>query len=253
MPQVSVKGAMIHYECSERNSLPVILIHGAGGSGQRWAAQLTGLRGQANVIAPDLPGHGESGGDLLTDIQGMADFVKDFTEALGADKFILAGHSMGGAIVQEFALRYPGKAAGLILIGTGARLKVGQTVLEGFAAGKLPFKDVNHLYGSCFPEAGKAEEMQELLKVPLQTLAADFQACNTFNHLEDVEKIQIPCLILVGDEDVMTPAKYSEYLASKLADARMHVVRTAGHTCMQEKPEEVNAEILGFLAGFQEC
>lgn len=247
MPYVSVKGVNTFYACTNGNSLPALLIHGAGGSSQHWSEQLLGLQNQENLIAIDLPGHGNSGGSLLSDIAAMAEFINDFTQALALETFILAGHSMGGAIVQEFALRYPEKVKGLILIGTGARLRVSQAILDTFASGRMPFKDVNHLYGSATSEDQKAKEIIGLLEISPNVFWTDFQACNTFDRLKDVENIKVPSLILVGDEDVMTPEKYSQFLASKLSNSRLRIIKAAGHMCMQEKANEVNEEIRSFL------
>lgn len=247
MPYVSVKGTNIFYSSTNGNSLPIILIHGAGGSSQRWSEQLLGLQNQENLIALDLPGHGNSGGNLLSDIAAMAEFINDFTQALALETFILAGHSMGGAIAQEFTLRYPEKVKGLILVGTGARLRVSQAILDTFASGRMPFKDVNHLYGSVTPDDQKAKELRELQKIPPEVFWADFQACNTFDRIAEVEKIKVPSLILVGEEDVMTPVKYSRFLASKLPNAHLKIIKAAGHMCMQEKANEVTEEIRSFL------
>ncbi|AFM40107.1 putative hydrolase or acyltransferase of alpha/beta superfamily [Desulfosporosinus acidiphilus SJ4] len=247
MPYVSVGGIDIFFERSDGDSLPLIFIHGAGGSSQRWAKQLSGLQNQLTMIAVDLPGHGNSGGNLLSDIPAMAEFLNQFVRALAVEKFFLAGHSMGGAIAQEFTLRYPNKVEGLILIGTGARLKVGQTILDAFAIGQLPFKDVNHLYGSSISEEQKTKELRELQKIPTKVLGADFQACSMFDRINDVEKIKVPALILVGEEDVMTPVKYSRFLTEKLPDSNLRMIEAAGHMCMEEKATEVNEALLYFF------
>jgi pimeloyl-ACP methyl ester carboxylesterase len=199
------------------------------------------------MIAPDLPGHGKSDGDLFPEISLMVQFINDFIEALALEEFILVGHSMGGAIAQEYALNYPNKLKGLILIGTGARLKVGRSILDSFASGQFPFENVNHLYGSATSNDRKAKEMRELKEISTKVFWTDFQACNTFDRVADVEKIQVPCLILVGDEDVMTPIKYSQFLAERLTNAELRIIKGAGHMCMEEKAEEVNEEIRNFL------
>ncbi|WP_088188235.1 alpha/beta hydrolase [Desulfosporosinus sp. FKA] len=247
MPYASVKGINIFYESTGGDFLPLVVIHGAGGSSQSWSKQISGLQEQGNLIALDLPGHGKSGGSLLADIPSMADFLNDFVQTLGIEKFFLAGHSMGGAIAQEFTLRYPRKVTGLILLGTGARLRVGQGILDAAALGMFPFKNVDHLYGSATSDEEKAKEMKELQKIPANVFWADFQACNTFNRIDDAEKIQVSTLIVVGEEDVMTPVKYSRFLADKLPNTNLRIIKGAGHMCMQEKAAEVNEIIWNFL------
>ncbi len=247
MPYVTFKGINIYYESTIGNSLPIVLVHGAGGSSQVWSEQLSSFDGQVNSWAMDLPGHGKSEGSLLSSVLDMAEFINDFIEELSLGKFVLVGHSMGGAIAQEFALHYPEKLMGLILIGSGARLKVNPKIIGALAAGQLPFKDVHHLYGSSTPGHKQEEAMREMNKISPAVYLADFEACNQFDRVLSVEDIKVPSLIIVGDEDVMTPLKYSEFLRSKLPNSHLNIIKGAGHMCMLEKPTEVNAEIGGFL------
>lgn len=247
MPYVTVKGINIYYESTMGNSLPIILVHGAGGSSQRWSEQLSIFDSQYSSWAMDLPGHGKSEGSLLSNIKDMAEFIDDFIGALFLGKFVLVGHSMGGAIAQEFSLQYPEKLSGLILIGTGARLKVSREILGTLAAGQMPFKDVNHLYGSSTPDNKREEAMREMNELSPAVYWADFEACNKFDRVLSVEKIKVPSLIIVGDEDVMTPVKYSQFLSSNLLNSQLRIIKGAGHMCMLEKPTEVTEEIINFI------
>ena len=247
MPYVTVKCINIYYESTIGNSLPIVLVHGAGGSSQRWSEQLSIFDSQYNSWVMDLPGHGKSEGSLLSNIKDMAEFIDDFSGALFLGKFVLVGHSMGGAIAQEFALQYPEKLSGLILIGTGARLKVSREILGTLAAGQMPFKDVNHLYGSSTPDNKREEAMREMNELSPAVYWADFEACNKFDRVLSVEKIKVPSLIIVGDEDVMTPMKYSQFLSSNLLNSQLRIIKGAGHMCMLEKPTEVTEEIKNFI------
>lgn len=247
MPFITVKGINIYYESTTGNSMPIVFVHGAGGSSQRWSEQRSIFANQYNSWAMDLAGHGKSEGSLLSSIKDMADFIDDFIGALCLEKFVMVGHSMGGAIAQEYALQYPEKIQGLILIGTGARLKVSQEILDTFAAGRMPFKDVNHLYGSSTPDIKKEEALREMYEIPTVVYWADFGACNTFDRIQSVEKIQVPSLIIVGDEDRMTPVNYSQFLRSKLINSQLRIIKGAGHMCMLEKPTEITEEIEKFI------
>lgn len=251
MPYVTVKGVNIYYERTIGNSLPIVLVHGAGGSSQRWSEQLSIFDSQYNSWAMDLPGHGKSEGSLLSIIKDMAEFIDDFIGALSLGKFVLVGHSMGGAIAQEFTLQYPEKLRGLILIGTGARLKVSREILDTLAAGQMPFKDANHLYGSSTPENKREEAMREMNELSPAVYLADFEACNKFDRVLSVEKIKVLSLIIVGDEDVMTPLKYSQFLSSNLFNSQLKIIKGAGHMCMQEKSTEVTEEIENFIGNLE--
>lgn len=247
MPYIIVEGIDIYYESTMGDSLPIIFVHGAGGSCQRWSEQLSIFKGKYNSWAMDLPGHGKSEGNLLSSIMDMTAFINDFVQALFLNKFILIGHSMGGAIAQEFSLQYPEKLEGLILIGTGARLKVSREIIEMLAIGKMPFKDVNHLYGSSTPSNQREAEMREINELSPAVYRADFEACNKFNRVLSVEKIEVPSLIIVGDEDVMTPVKYSQFLRDNLPKSQLRIIKGAGHMCMLEKPTEVTQKIGDFI------
>ena len=134
MPTIIVTGEKLHYqfrhEIRQADGPPLVLVHGAGGNLMHWPGELRRLPGHT-VYALDLPGHGKSGGAGRAEIGAYAEVVRGFAEALGLVPFVLAGHSMGGAIALEFALRYPARLAGLILVGTGARLRVAPEILAG--------------------------------------------------------------------------------------------------------------------------
>lgn len=248
MLHVTVAGADIFYEEVGSGQPAVVFLHGAGGSSRHWFEQQAALNGFCRTIAVDLPGHGASGGQLLSTVGEFAKFVADFTSALSLDEFVLAGHSLGGAIALEFALQFPKRLKGLILIGTGARLKVNPDTLAALAKGQKPFRNAKHLY-SASASAGVLEEaFLEIDSIPTDVYLADFKACNTFNRMEDVQRIKIPSLIVVGSEDKMTPVKYSEYLNAQLNNSELTIVEYAGHRCMSERSEQVNGVLRDFLA-----
>jgi pimeloyl-ACP methyl ester carboxylesterase len=90
--------------------------------------------------------------------------------------------------------------------------------------------------------------LKHLLKELPEVVLADFRACDDFDRMDDISEIKKPALVLCGSEDSMTPTKYSQYLAEKLPRATLRIVDKAGHMAMVEKPFEVNASILKFLA-----
>jgi pimeloyl-ACP methyl ester carboxylesterase len=188
------------------------------------------------VYALDLPGHGRSGGQGRTEIAAYAEVVREFADALKLPAFVLGGHSMGGAIALEFALRYGGRLAGLILVGTGASLRVAPEILTGI---QNDIEGTTALlaewaHGVRFDPNLQRIYLRRLREIDPQVLAGDFLACDAFDRRADVTAITAPALILCGDADRMTPVKYSQFLAEHIAGAQLVIVPGAGHMAMLE-------------------
>ncbi len=247
MPYVSVDGNQIHYYHAGVGEPAVVFVHGAGGSGRVWHSQLSALENRCRAIAIDMPGHGRSEGDPLSSVREQAGFIARFLDALGLEKPVLAGHSMGGAICQEFALGFPSRLQGLVLISTGARLRVNPQIIQALEQGEFPFADASHLISPSAQPALADVAWQEMRTTALPALLADFQACDQFDRVNDIAQIRVPVQIIAADEDAMTPLKYSRYLQQGIPGSHLAVITGAGHMGMVEKPAEVNQVILDFL------
>lgn len=251
MPFVQVLGKKIHYvgDVGVEGDAPLLFVHGAGGTHENWLNQLRGLSGRYPALAVDLPGHGRSEGDGFRSIEAYRDFVKEFLDALGLRQAVLVGHSMGGAIALSFALLYPTRLAALVLVGTGARLKVHPRVFEALRGDR---NEAAHLLvGWAYAENAPPELIRQgeakWLEASPAVVEGDFLACNAFDLMDEVEKIRLPTLILCGAEDRLTPVKYAEYLHQKIRDSRLLLVPGAGHMVMIERPEEMNRALDAFL------
>jgi pimeloyl-ACP methyl ester carboxylesterase len=239
MPTSIIDGEKLHYQ-HHRSALqpktpPLVLVHGAGGNLMHWPGELRRLPDH-EVYALDLPGHGRSDGPGRTEIGAYTEAVREFADALKLPAFVLGGHSMGGAIALEFALRCGGRLAGLILAGTGARLRVAPQILTGiqndiegttallaeWAHGVRLDPNLQRIY------------LRRLREVDPQVLANDFLACDAFDRRADVAAITVPALILCGAADRMTPVKYSQFLATQMPSARLIILPGAGHMAMLE-------------------
>ena len=252
MPRVSIDDQPLYYRLSANDLTnrrpPLLLIHGAGGTHMHWPAALRRLP-DWNVYALDLPGHGKSAGPGCDSIGAYCDVVYSFVQASGLERVILAGHSMGGAIVQEFALHYPGRLAGIVLVGTGARLRVAPAILEGirsdFPATARTIADWVHDKNT--PEQLKRLYLRSVMENDPQIMYGDFYACDQFDRRADVGRIETPALVVCGSNDVMTPPKFSESLAQTLPHARLALIPNAGHMVALEAPEAVTAALVDFL------
>jgi len=253
MPTLILNNEKLHYQLHHGvprpAGPPLVLIHGAGGSLMHWPGELRRLPART-VYALDLPGHGKSTGQGRADIGAYAEVVRGLAEALALLPFVMAGHSMGGAIAQEFALRYPARLAGLILVGTGAKLRVAPQILTGILN---DFNGTAELLAQ-WTHAGQVDPnllrlyIRRLREVRPQVIHDDFAACDAFDRRPDVGRIATPTLILCGDADRMTPVKFSQWLHEQIASSQLVVVPGAGHMVMLEQPTAVAGVVDRFMA-----
>ena len=202
-------------------------------------------------IALDLPGRGKSTGPGLRDIFFYSRVIESFIQARGLHGPVPAGHSMGGGIALTCGLEFPEKPGGIALIGSGARLRALPSVLEGVRT-RFP-SGVDEIIGYSFsPQAPPdlvAEARRKLLACPPEVVHGDFSACNAFDQMDRVDKVRLPALIACGEEDKLTPPKYSAYFAERIPGASLCLVPGAGHMVMLEKPGEVGEAVWNFLRG----
>ncbi len=183
MPFVTVGETSVFYTVSGRRGPAVVLIHGAGGSHLHWPAGMRRLPGAA-VYAVDLPGHGRSGGEGRTRIEDYAADILGFMDGVGIGRGVLVGHSMGGAIAQMTALLAPDRVAGLVLVGTGAKLRVAPALLEGILQdypGVLGLM-AEWAWGPGADPALVARGRQMMARVPSRVVWGDFAACDGANR-----------------------------------------------------------------------
>lgn len=230
---------------------PLVLVHGAGGSAEHWAPQLEGLAPASRILAVDLPGHGPPGGAGETSVDAYAGWLDAFATALGLERVVLGGHSLGGAIALGAALAAPGWLRGLVLVGTGARLRVLPRLLELLEARPPEGQDL--VLGLCRAAGTPPERLEAVGRAlratpPLVTLG-DFLACDRFDVRDRLAAIRVPTLVVAGAEDRLTPPRYGQFLAETIPGARLVEVAGAGHFPQLEQPDRVNAAIREFLAG----
>ena len=229
--------------------MKLIFIHGAGSSSLAFYYQLQHFR---NSKALDLPGHPTR--QPCPSIESYLEWVRGFTAARRYKDMVLCGHSMGGAISMLYALRYPEEVRGIILVGTGARLRVHPDYLQlcrdpgdnnaqwlenqmGYYPGVAP--DICQALRQRSAEIGPAVELNDLL------------ACDRFDVMEQIQEVQVPALVLCGAEDTMTPVKYADYLADRIPGAQKSIIPEATHFVQLQQYKQVNARIEEFLASIK--
>ena len=235
-------------------SLPsVVLLHGAGMDHTAWALQDRWFAHNGfSLLAPDLPGHGRSTGEPLKTIAELADWTAALIAAAGATRARLIGHSMGSLIALETAARHPDKVTALVLVATSAKMAVGPDLLKAAEANDHDAIDMVSIWGlgqaaelgNCLAPGlwmhGGAQRLLETSKPGV--LFADLAACNAYdNALTAAAKVGVPATVVIGERDMMTPAKAGRALADALPGSRTVVLKGAGHMMMSERPDEVLA------------
>src|SRR5579864_3025980 len=237
-------------------SLPAaVLLHGAGFDHSVWALHSRWFAHHGfGVLAPDLPGHGRSGGKPLPTIAEMADWTAALLDAAGAGPAKLIGHSMGSLIALETAARHPDKVSGLSLIGTAATMTVGPDLLKAAEADDHSAIDMVSIWGLGFKAElggslapglwmhGGAQSVLQHCKPGV--LFSDLAACNAYqNALVAAAGVTVPTTLILGERDMMTPAKAGKTLAAAFPNARTVVLAGAGHMMMVEQPDELLAAL----------
>lgn len=237
----------------------LVLIHGAGDSLAVWGRQVDYFSKRHRVLAVDLPGHGarlsEPGLDRH---EKNAQEVCRIMDQQDLTRAVVAGHSMGGAVALTMALEHPHRLQGLVLVATGARMKMRPDFLEHARQAAEAFGHQVPSSTHSIPleqmvrpdtPASVVEWLQQRIgKASAQATYADFQANNNFDVMARLSEIQVPTLVVSGSDDRMAPSKFAEFLASNIPGARLEVLTPSGHYPMVEQAERFHQVLEEFLA-----
>jgi pimeloyl-ACP methyl ester carboxylesterase len=260
---------------AEAGEGPVLmLIHGLGGSFENWQEVIEPLARSYTVIAPDLPGHGDSassGGDYS--LGALAASLRDLLLALGHPRATLVGHSLGGGIAMQFCYQFPEIVERLVLVSSGglgpevspvlraaalpgadlfiaATAGVGQRVASALgrgvsALGLRPNADVAEIlrgYGSLADPKRRAAFLATVRAV----IGTDGQRVNASDRLYLAEAI--PVLIVWGARDPIIPAHHGEQAHRQIPSSRLEVFEDVGHLPQIEAPLRFLVTLEEFLA-----
>jgi len=197
----------------------------------------------------DLPGHGDAESKGEDSVEAYAAHLLYLIRSLPGEVFCLFGHSLGGAIVQLFALLHPRHVEALVLVGTGARLRVLPAILAGL---KGRFEETvrlinDYAFSKKTPPDLIQRGIEAMLRTPPVVLHGDLSACDRFDIMDRLGDIQAPTLLVCGEDDQLTPPKYAHYSAETIRDSRLEIIDDAGHMVMLEQPEEFNRRVTEFL------
>jgi len=231
----------------EAPTVRIICIHGAGESSAHWQPVVDQL---PMATALDLLGHGGQAGHGENTVEGYAQWLAGHVE--GDEPVVLAGHSLGGAIALRLALQpqRPPWLAALVLVGTGARLRVSPDILHllrtdfaaagdfiyEWSAGDKTVAGLRETFDTGMSQAGP------------RVTEGDYLAADGFDAMESVGEVDLPALAIVGSEDRMTPPKYARYLRDTIPNCRLVEIEGAGHLVPFERPTQTAQVIREFAA-----
>jgi pimeloyl-ACP methyl ester carboxylesterase len=260
VPVCAANGQRIHYLRTGGDKPPVVLLHGLMGSGACWAHLARALAGEFDVVMPDARGHGESSApDRGYGYADLAEDVIGLIEALRLTRPVLLGHSMGGMTAAVVASRGLGLLGGLVLVdptflSPERQREVSESDVAGqhrraIAGGKAGLIAQAHAR-----HPGRAPEIVELqAEARLRTSMSAFEVLTPPNpdYREVVRAIEVPTLLVIGDEPVVTLEVATE-LRARNPRLQVEQIADAGHGLPFEQPDRLAEVVLGFLRGVAE-
>lgn len=229
----------------------IFLIHGAGSDSRVFASLEKELAKKHDVVSIDLPGHGTSNGSGFRGTVDHAAYCSGLLRKLEWKNCVVLGHSMGGAIALSLSIYFPDLVKSLILVGSGARLRVSPEVLENArleAAGKKSQTGTHRVGFSERTDNSLFNHIRELsLSTDPEVVLKDWMAVDSFDIFSRLKHIKQDTLAICGEDDVMTTVKYHEFLCAEMPHCKLEVVKDAGHWPFIEKPQQVLKIIVNFL------
>ena len=264
-----VAGMEVHYrdEGDPQDSLPIVLIHGTGASLHTFEGWAQALQARKRVIRMDLPAFGLTGPfpDRDYAMSHYVAFLDDFLQALGVERCILAGNSLGGAIAWQYTAAKPERVEQLILIDAAGYPSAAKSEPLAFTLARLPVLSklltfitpraaVRASLENVYADKSKVSDELVALYFDLSLRAGNRQAfvdrLNTpydDSQLPLLKTIQQPTLILWGAEDLLIPVEMAQRFHEDLPNSSLVILEDVGHVPMEESPTESLAPVLAFL------
>lgn len=246
-----VKGpaGLLFYDDAGKGGIPVVFVHSYGGSTAHWTQQLDYTRRDRRAIALDLRGHGQSDAPTNMDysVRSLAADIATVVDSLGLDKFVLVGHSMGGAASIEYAGMHPDRVAGLVMVGAPGKtsekdLQQVMATLESDAYDKTMSDYMNRiLIGSRpFTDSITRAGMDRFNKeTNLKIIRSIFE----YDPLPALKKYNGPKLIISSEAE----GKQPDAIAKQAPDVPNQTIMGTSHWIHLDKPEEFYTVLEGFL------
>jgi 3-oxoadipate enol-lactonase len=265
MPRMAIHGADLYYEEHGDGPETIVFAHGLLWDRRLFAPQIAALADRYRCIAFDFRGHGESqvtadGYDMDTLTEDAAELIR----VLGCAPCHFAGLSMGGFVAMRLAIRHPELIRSLMLLETSAdpepeenltRYRFLRFIARWLGMGIVARPVLKILFGKTFlADPARADLREEFRRrlVANDRIGVHRAVLGVITRqgiTDQLDAIQKPTLILVGDQDVATVPAKAERIHARIAGSILRVIPGAGHTSTLEEPAAVTRALEEFLAG----
>ena len=249
------KGAIGVVEHGRGSSTPIIFLHGVGSDKTVWAPQLAHFGQSRRAVAFDYPGYGDSDPSLDATRDDFALAILAAMDALGIDRANVCGLSLGGVIAIALHAAAPSRCASLILADSFAVHPDGQAIFDRSETASrtigmrgLAEARAGALLGKAATSAMHAEIIETMSRIDPQAYVVGARAVWLADQVDRARAVRTPTLVLVGDEDSITPPALSKQLTSLIPGARMEVIAGSGHLANLEQELAFNTAIDRFLS-----
>lgn len=251
---------LCYVEQGDLAAMPLVLLHAIGDSWKSFEPVLEHLPASVHALALSQRGHGDSARPASGyQTRDFAADLRAFLDATGLEQAVIVGGSSGGLAGRRFAIDYPERTLGLVLLGSPASLKDKPLLLEtwGTTVSELtdPTDDFVHAFVEAtarthrVPAAFLETVMQESLKVPAHVWKQTYLGLLEDDSEDELHSIAAPTLVVWGDQDSLLPRSDQERLTAAIPASRLIVYEGGGHPFYWEEPERVARDLVAFLKG----
>lgn len=258
--KAKINGLKLSYEINGIG-LPVVLLHAFPLHRKMWQPQIEKLSRHFQIITPDFRGFGDSGGTnepYLMDT--LADDIHGLLSHLGLDKIVLCGLSMGGYVAFAFYRKYAAMVQGVILANTRAEAdneeaKKNRKALADLVIQEGPLAVAEQMPPKLLGKTSQAQKPELTSHVKQMIAASSIQGIANASlgmafrpdSNSTLSTISCPTLILVGDEDTLTPVEMAKNMQRQIKNSELHIIAKAGHLSNLEQPGKFNNHLINFL------
>jgi aminoacrylate hydrolase len=260
MPRISIGDCSLYYE-RQGMDFPVLFISGLGGFASFWHDQVAAFAKRFEVVTFDHRGIGQSDESRIGyTVERMAADVARLMDALAIKRAHIVGHSTGGAIAQVLAIEYPKRIASVVLAATWTKADAYFRRLYGLRKEILQrlgpstyLQSATLLWYPSWWVARNNEKLRQLEAqglagfAPVEIVASRIDAMLAFDRTADLGRIKAPTLVVGAEDDIVTPAYFSEELARLIPAAEVKIFPRGGHLLNQVRVREFNNAVLPFL------